>query len=479
MQLSLAKRKSIVAGFDLFSTDIGRVRHSDIREEEEKQQQKLLKATIGTIKHYFGSFSSWLNKVIDPRDSKDITYPLPSLLFAGIWMFVCRLGARRQIGLMLRNGPSRANFAALFGVETFPHGDTLNDAFRQLSVEEMQEVVCALVEMLIRKKALSAYRLFEQFYIIAVDGTATLNYHQRHCPHCLTRTHNGKTTYYHNVLEAKLVTPNGFAFSLMSEFIENPGENPAKQDCELKAFYRLAKRLKERFPRLPIILSLDGLFAGGPTFTLCRKYHWHWIIVLKDDDLSCVNQEFAALRQLEPTNGLLFKTGKEAEIKQQYHWVNDISYLDSESQEHSLCVLECLETKPVEAALKTTKFKWITDFEVRKTNVVALANGAGRMRWKIENEGFNVQKNGGFELEHAYTKDPTAAKIFYFLLQIAHILSQLLDKGSLLKKLFPAGFGSVKNLAFRLLEAWRNTFLSHYCLQLLRLARFQIRFDSS
>ena len=57
----------------------------------------------------------------------------------------------------------------------------------------------------------------------------------------------------------------------MTEFVENPSQNPTKQDCELKAFYRLAKRLK-RFPRLPICLLLDGLFAGGPTFALCEIY---------------------------------------------------------------------------------------------------------------------------------------------------------------------------------------------------------------
>jgi hypothetical protein len=54
------------------------------------------------------------------------------------------------------------------------------------------------------------------------------------------------------VLEAKVVTANGFAFSLMTEFIENPGEQPTKQECELKAFYRLAERLKQRFPHVPI-----------------------------------------------------------------------------------------------------------------------------------------------------------------------------------------------------------------------------------
>lgn len=88
-----------------------------------------------------------------------------------------------------------------------------------------------MIETLIRKKVLDRYRLLDRYFTISIDGTGRLVFSERHCPYCLTCTHNGKTTYYHPVLEAKLVTPNGFAFSIMTEFVENPGENPTKQDC--------------------------------------------------------------------------------------------------------------------------------------------------------------------------------------------------------------------------------------------------------
>jgi hypothetical protein len=72
--------------------------------------------------------------------------------------------------------------------------------------------------------------------VIAIDGTGRLTFPERHYPHCLTATHHGKTTYYPPVLAAKLVCPPGWAFTIMTEFVGNPGENPTKQDCELKAF---------------------------------------------------------------------------------------------------------------------------------------------------------------------------------------------------------------------------------------------------
>ena len=112
-------------------------------------------------------------------------------------------------------------------------------------------------------------------------------------------------------------------------------------------------------------------------------------------------------------------------------------------------------------------------------NVIALANQGGRLRWKIENEGFNVQKNGGYALEHPYSQAAVAAKVFYLLLQIAHLLCQLVEQGSLFRKAFPAGVGSAKNLAFRLLEAWRNLRLRAGELPQLFAARLQIRFNTS
>jgi len=445
--------------------------------EGSEGQRKILGALICTIQHFFGDFNSLFSRVSDPRSRNKVVYPLGSLGFAGVLMYLCHLKSRRQMRLLMRTLASEQTFKTVFGVDGFPHGDTLNDAFCQIDPEQVQEVVCFMVETLIRKKVLYKYRVLDTCFVIAVDGTGTITYPRRHCPHCLTQKRNGKTIYYHQVLEAKLVTPNGFAFSLMTEFIENPGEAVDKQDCELKAFYRLARRIKTRFPRLPVLMTGDGLYACGPVFQICKDYAWKFMIVLKDKDLPSVNEEFAALRPLQRANHLTVRTGKRGEIKQDYSWVNSIRYTDSEKRDHVVDVIECLEVKPDKHGEPAqSKWKWITNCNVDESNVAALSNDAGRNRWKVENEGFNVQKNGGYELEHGYTTDANAAKIFYYLLQIAHMLAQLLHKGSLLGKKGRKALGSAKNLAFWILEAWRNAPFLKRDQRALSTLPLQIRF---
>jgi hypothetical protein len=448
---------------------------------ESDKQKALLKAMSGTLYHFFGGWRKLFKGVRDDRNPELIRYPLESLLSAGVLMYLFRLGARRQINHQLReNGPSQSKFGAWFGVEAFPHGDTLNYAFKRIAPEAVQEVVCQMVESLIRKKVLYGWRLYGNF-LVAVDGTGVLTFRERHCEQCMTRKlNNGENLYYHPVLEAKLVTANGFAFSLITEFIENTDPQADKQDCELKAFYRLSRRLKSRFPRLPICLLLDGLFAGGPTFQLCHDYDWRYMVILQEADLPQVHRTYNLLLSQTPENRKQICLGQQQEILQEFHWGRQIDYRDSQDCHHTLNMLVCKETRPTrQGNTHTTTFKWLTNFIPTARNVDTLANQGGRLRWKVENEGFNIQKNGGFHLEHPYSQNDTARKVFYFLLQIAYLIFQLLEKGSLFRKAFPQGVGSLRNIAFRLLEAWRNLRLSPADFCALYQDRYQIRFDSS
>ena len=296
-------------------------------------------------------------------------------------------------------------------------------------------------------KALEKFKLLGKYYLIAIDGTGHLifNNKKRHCEHCLVKKKDGKVLYYyHNVLEAKLVTENGLAISIATEFVENPDDGVDKQDCELRAFYRLVENLKKDFPQLSICLLLDGLYAAGPVFDVCENHIWKYITTFKEGSMSDVYAEYMNLKPLYKET---FKEIEDGKTKQNFNWVTDIKY-----QKHSLKVLECNESKP---GKKKTRFVWLTNLEINQYNFQQIAKG-GRLRWKTENEGFNMQKNGGYNLEHAYSEDEFAAKNFYLLLQIAHTINQLMEQGSLLKHHVKKAFGCIRNIARKLLEDLRT-----------------------
>ena len=165
-----------------------------------------------------------------------------------------------------------------------------------------------------------------------------------------------------------------------------------------------------------------------------------------------------------------------------YRWVHALSYQDDQGRAWRFNAIECKETVDGE----TATFAWITDLDVDVRKVEDVATKGGRHRWHIENQGFNRQKNSGLNLEHAFSTDPELLKAYYYLLQIAHIILQMLEVGSLLRAAAAEYgrtprqlFGSLKNLARRLLEAFRYISLSDRAFDSLHASRIQIRFDTS
>jgi len=318
---------------------------------------------------------------------------------------------------------------------------------------------------------LEKFRLYGR-YKIAIDGTGCLVYKNKHCKHCLVRKTSLGAIYYHPVLEAKLVTNNGMALSISTVFIENEREDVDKQDCELKAFDRLAAQLKANFPQLPICLLLDNLFACQRVFKICEEYQWDYLIVFKEGKMPAVFAEYEALKKMGAKQELALWPN--TRCRRTYRWVNDIYYGG-----RTLNALECVEEMVNDdgAVIECHRFVFLSRHRVDEKNVRRLAQG-GRDRWIIENQGFNTQKNGGYELEHVFSQDNWAAKSFYLLMQIGHIFNQLLVKGSLLRQRIHAEMGSVKVFVQRMWAAFIEVRLDPIRLQWVLAQRIQIRFDS-
>jgi hypothetical protein len=110
--------------------------------------------------------------------------------------------------------------------------------------------------------------------------------------------------------------------------------------------------------------------------------------------------------------------------------------------------------KEIVDGIKKCDYVWLCSdgLNLCGDNVKQLTQRGGRCRWKIENEGINTQKNGGYCLEHLYSRDKVSMKIWCALIDIAHLINQLIEQGSLITI---KTYGSVRNIAQRLFEHLR------------------------
>ena len=218
----------------------------------------------------------------------------------GLSLFLLKESSRNRLNNHRADGYFSAHYQQLFKMK-LPHQDSVKAVLCTLPNEELEAVKMNLMSRMFEQKWLREYRLLQHYYLVAVDATGIMSFDERHCEHCLTKkTKNGKTTYFHYVLEAKLVTCDGHAFSLASEWIENPEGDFDKQDCERKAFVRLAKKLKQQYPRLPVCILADGLYPYENAFKICEDNGWKFIFVLQEGSLKTVQEELSLTRIRKP-----------------------------------------------------------------------------------------------------------------------------------------------------------------------------------
>jgi hypothetical protein len=423
---------------------------------------------VQTVRHFFPDFNAWLDRLPDTRVQDACTYDRRFLAWWGLHLYLLQLGSRRQLDFELRDGGPQvlANLNRLADTTqtTLPVHDTLDHFVGHVKQAGWEQLRNRCVRRLLRMKALDAARVLGQ-PVLLLDATGLLCFHRRHCPQCLRQRHGKQTLYLHHVLEAKLLGPAGVVVSLGSAFIENADAadtqgksvEELKQDCELKAAQRLLPRIKKDYPQLRFVLALDNLYACGALFALAQDLGWSFVVTFKEGRTPALWREYQALLPLCPEN-TLSRTWGDGRV-QEFRWVKQLAYEDSDGRSWKLNALQCTE-RTADGAQHY--FAWLTGLPTGRKTVEDIALKGGRDRWKIENEGFNRQKNSGLNLEHVYSIDPENWKVYYLLLQIAFLLVQLLERGSLLRRLaaeagrpFWKLFGSLKNVARRLLDSVR------------------------
>jgi hypothetical protein len=255
-----------------------------------------------------------------------------------------------------------------------------------------------------------------------------------------------------------------------------------KQDCEQKAFRRLAHRLKAGFSHLPIMVLLDGLYPNGPVMELGHQHNWDFMIVLQDGSLPSVWEEIAGLKDLQSENRLSHKWG---DRRQYFWWVNDIEYgyADPATQRQKKLKLHAVtceesweEIAPGSTAVvpKASRHVWVSAEPLHRGNVHQRCNLGARHRWGIE-AGFLVEKQQGYQYEHCFSYEWEAMRGYHYLMRLGHALNVLARHSCALAKY-------VRDLGVRGLIAWvRSTIAGPWLkaedLQQIATAHCQIRLE--
>lgn len=432
---------------------------------------------LKVIRHFFPGLLSLLKQIRDPRDQRYITYQGQVLLMTKILSSIFYISSMRKTSEEFNSEAAIENIGHLSGqdLEELPYWETINNYLKGVRTEELQDTVCSLVKGLIRSRAFEKARIKGRYWQVIVDGTQLYSSREKPDGKCLHRVHNRGTEkeyteYYYYVLEAKIVLHPEICVSIMTEFAENQEESE-KQDCELKAFYRLIRRLRERFPMLQICICGDSLYACDNFFKECREARCSYLLRFKEGSIPVIYGEYQKLRKLEsnyqeekylvPEKDVGKGKGRqEREEKTVWHdYVTGIAY---EGQQVNFI-------ERGESGEGKYPFYFLTDLPVTKRSVKELSE-AGRRRWAIENEGFNTQKNHGYNLGHRFSHNYQAWKNHYYLIQIGHMISQVIEAW---EKLWEKVKQSREQKHRRLLEAWKQEQLK----ECMTEEKFQIRFE--
>lgn len=397
------------------------------REQEriKKQMEKNPVVECNKIqKKYCPKLLQRFEQTEDPRHQSYIDHSNKIMLGSVYYKGIGGITSMQMMNDKFNNTKVSSNIRSFLGekdADYLPHSVTINEYLERLEPKQLQNIIHDEVNDLIRRKSFNDARV-QKKWIVVIDGTQLYSGSRQLNDKCLERHYNRDTpeeivNYHCDVLEAKIIFGEKLIISLGSEFIENNGEDAVrqkemseemrKQDCETKAFMRLAKKIKKRFPKLPILLLLDSIYASETVMDICRKNHWDFIIRFKTGSIPSITEEYEAILEKE--------TVGHAE------YINDIDY-----RGNTVNMLRFWEEKKVKGKIMRTEFQWLTSIRITKKNAEKLAS-TGRKRWKIENEGFNRQKKWQGDITHACSWDANAMKNHYLMMQISDMVKQLYE----------------------------------------------------
>ena len=430
-----------------------------------------------------------LARIKDQRDPEKTKYKIELILQWALSVFFFRCEATNALQTSFEKIPVHRRTALWKYFEldsertTLPHRTVVTDCLSLIDPEEINDLLEQLFRWALKSKLFYNHMgvLLPNFtYYLACDGVWIHKYSHPHaineqgeniCPYCLPRVCNKgtekETTYWlHAFVNLAFILPGGiqlpiYVYSLKAEQLQDhasASKEKHKQECELQAANEIFPLIKKKFPRLPITLLTDSLYANEPLLKLCKDLGWDFLIVRQVGSLKKIADQCNALEKTDlykkhytATETIRLKNG--GRIVRTIKWFNKVCVGD---QFVNVIRFEEIEydakgniVKRPDGKEKLFKTEWLSSVRVQKENCFKLAQMA-RMRADHE-DLHNTLKNRGFAAKHDYARsNSNACLVWKMLMFVAFWIFELFSCTRLAQE--SKGPGSWKALARSLLS---------------------------
>ena len=430
-----------------------------------------------TMFHYVPDILKYIDEIKDPR--KGHNYSMRYLIMSEILMFLSEGKSQRFTETAYKDTKYLENIGKIIKkeVKKIPDAEIYTDVFSRILGEEIEEFQYKINHQMIRNKIYEESKVMGKYNMV-LDASRFQKAHYEVSEEWLSQTKEEKTTWYISMLELKLIA-NEMAVSIMNEMIrnkdkkreneteeelKNKSEEEIKQDCELNATKRLLPKFKEKYPRLPVRIIGDSLYPCIEIMKMLEELKLEYIFVLKDKRLPTLTEEFLNLVSLPEGSRHLVENEKEVILTM---WENEIEYQGIKTN-----IIRQIKRNKENG--KYAIWMWMTNREITKNNINKIIYCA-KLRDYIENQGFREQKiTSGIDLEHVYSKNVKAIKVIYTIIQITHLILQIIEHSDICGE-FNKKYGSVKVFRRQFYAYLTREYANIKIIQI----KIQIRFNKS
>jgi len=222
------------------------------------------------------------------RKGFDLKYKLIDALKSALSVFFFQHPSMLDFQLKMKEKQKRSNLETLIGVREIPSNVQITTLLDRINPDSVSSVFNENLLALDKWDGLKDFRCLDDGVLLALDGVWYFSSQQIHCEHCLHKTKDGLTTYFHSALAGTIVRPGNTAIlPVMPEMIANTDDfahedNSKKQDCERNAAKRWLLKHADEYKWLSPTLLGDDLYSNYPFCKEVLKHGYSFIFTCKD-----------------------------------------------------------------------------------------------------------------------------------------------------------------------------------------------------